>query len=282
MLFTRILTALFLIPLVVYGMVWGSEPVWRYGTLIFALAAGYEWARLARLGVLAALAATAVLGGLALGSAMFIPQAVVLPPLFAITLIFWLLIVPVWLNRGWRVVSEAHVTPLRQALLLLAAAIVLLSTWYALMFWRWQIVGGRAGAQLLSAVMLLVWIADSAAYFSGRAFGRHKLAPTISPGKTWEGALGALLGVCAYTALVHHLGWLAPLHLSLLAALAWAALLTPVSIVGDLFESWLKRSVGVKDSGKLLPGHGGVFDRVDAILAVIPVGCAVYYFLKMA
>jgi phosphatidate cytidylyltransferase len=115
-------------------------------------------------------------------------------------------------------------------------------------------------------VLGLVWIADTAAYFSGRAWGRHKLAPSISPGKTREGALGGLLGALAYAiicgALVEGVRWL--------PYLAAAVLLAVLSILGDLFESAVKRQAAVKDSGALLPGHGGILDRVDSATATLP------------
>jgi phosphatidate cytidylyltransferase len=128
---------------------------------------------------------------------------------------------------------------------------------------------------LLLAAMAIVWIADTAAYFAGRAFGRRKLAPSISPGKTWEGVYGALAAVAVYAlALVpfaHEAGYTR--EVSLAAVAAWvtiAVALAMLSVAGDLFESLLKRHAGVKDSGALLPGHGGILDRVDALLAAMP------------
>ena len=123
--------------------------------------------------------------------------------------------------------------------------------------------------------MAIVWIADTAAYFSGRAFGKRKLAPTISPGKTWEGVYGALAATAVYALAMW---WLAPTLLQVdertpLAIAGWLALvftLTALGIVGDLFKSLLKRQRGIKDSGRILPGHGGVVDRIDALLAVMP------------
>ena len=128
---------------------------------------------------------------------------------------------------------------------------------------------------LLLAAMAIVWIADTAAYFSGRTFGRRKLAPQVSPGKTWEGVYGALFAVGLYAValvpLAERAGFLRPK--SLLAISLWtgfALLVTAVSVFGDLFESLLKRHAGVKDSGALLPGHGGVLDRTDALFAAMP------------
>ncbi|MEW6444463.1 MAG: phosphatidate cytidylyltransferase [Pseudomonadota bacterium] len=125
------------------------------------------------------------------------------------------------------------------------------------------------GAWWALAPFMLVWVADSAAYFAGRAFGRRKLAPSISPGKTVEGVLGALVAVALA-------GWAAhqfPPY-ALMPLFPWLGLLlvtTLISVMGDLHESQLKREAGVKDSGTLLPGHGGLFDRVDSLLAAAPV-----------
>ncbi len=126
----------------------------------------------------------------------------------------------------------------------------------------------------LLATMAVVWIADTAAYFTGRAFGRHKLAPLVSPGKTWEGVAGAVVAVVVYVAILALVapGFARGAGAATLAAwLAGAVVLTMVSVLGDLYESWLKRVAGVKDSGRLLPGHGGILDRIDALLAALPI-----------
>jgi phosphatidate cytidylyltransferase len=128
------------------------------------------------------------------------------------------------------------------------------------------------------SLLLVVWLADIGAYFAGKALGRHKLAPSISPGKTWEGAIGGWVAVIVigsiaavtlvfaptlFTAFVEHLGWA--------RALVALTVLVAFSVIGDLFESLLKRQAGVKDSSGLLPGHGGVLDRIDALLPVLPI-----------
>ena len=125
------------------------------------------------------------------------------------------------------------------------------------------------GPGMLFYLLSLVWIADIGAYFSGRRFGRNKLAPAISPGKTREGLLGGLLANLPWMLLVYWLseGW----GLALLPFLLIGVGTSLISVVGDLFESVLKREAGVKDSSKLLPGHGGVLDRVDSVLAATPV-----------
>ena len=122
--------------------------------------------------------------------------------------------------------------------------------------------------------MALVWIADIAAYFSGRAFGRHKLAPSVSPGKTWEGAVGAVVAVILYGLALRHFypQMYAPIFTQAPLALLIVGLvvLTAISIIGDLFESLLKRQAGIKDSSNLLPGHGGVLDRIDSLTSTLP------------
>jgi phosphatidate cytidylyltransferase len=124
--------------------------------------------------------------------------------------------------------------------------------------------------------MAIVWIADTAAYFTGRKFGRRKLAPEVSPGKSWEGVYGAWVAVAVYAALLvpfaDDAGFRFAVTAPAIAAwIAFAVALASVSVIGDLFESLLKRHAGVKDSGSVLPGHGGVLDRTDALLAAMPI-----------
>ena len=160
----------------------------------------------------------------------------------------------------------------------LAGLVLLVVAWLALIQAR------QVGVNFLLSVLVLVWAADVAAYFAGRAFGgrvfRVKLAPAISPGKTWEGAFGGVAGVLLVAGFwllwdQAHPGLEPSLHTRLWSRGWWLALpawvfLTAMSIVGDLFESLVKRSAGVKDSSGLLPGHGGVLDRVDALLPTLP------------
>ena len=125
------------------------------------------------------------------------------------------------------------------------------------------------GGDMLLFVLSLVWVADIGAYFSGRAFGRHKLAPAISPGKTWEGLVGGLLTNWLWMVLVYQYsaGW----GLSLVQFVVVGSVASLASVSGDLFVSVMKREAGVKDSGKLLPGHGGMLDRIDSVIAATPV-----------
>jgi phosphatidate cytidylyltransferase len=167
---------------------------------------------------------------------------------------------------------------MRSTILGLLYAITIIACFAAIVYFF------KHSAIYLLSVMALVWIADIGAYFSGKAFGKRKLAPTISPGKSWEGAIGGgiavlllstLAIVCggallADTFVVHlqaKLGWLATFGVLLV--------ITAASVVGDLFESQLKRRAGVKDSSKLLPGHGGVLDRIDALVPVLPLAALI-------
>jgi phosphatidate cytidylyltransferase len=173
---------------------------------------------------------------------------------YALALVFWIFVAVPWLRFHWRVSGWWRGV---------AGWIVLIPTWLAF-------VQLQERAPVLLVFLGVVWIADTAAYLSGRAWGRHKLAPVVSPGKTWEGVVGAAVAVLAYYAVLQ-----ASLDTSLSAlrgppgVLAFAALLA-LSIVGDLFESLMKRQAGVKDSGALLPGHGGVLDRIDGLTSTLP------------
>jgi len=146
----------------------------------------------------------------------------------------------------------------------------------------------KQSAVFLLSVMALVWIADIGAYFSGKAFGKRKLAPTISPGKSWEGAIGGGIAVLVLSSLVILFGgpWLLDTFVvQLHSHLGWAGMLgvllvlTAASVVGDLFESQLKRRAGVKDSSNLLPGHGGVLDRIDALIPTLPLAALIHLAL---
>jgi len=214
---------------------------------LIVLAGAYEWARLCQIGKGGAWFYAVVLTT-TYGALVFMGGG---PIALALATVFWVVAVPLWLARG---VATRH-----RLALIAAGVIVLVPAGYAL-----AILQPR---QVLAA-LILVWVADTAAYFAGRKWGRRKLAPSISPGKTWEGAWGGLAAAVAYaiicgTFLLGTMGWPA-------LAVA-AALLTAISIVGDLFESAAKRQAGVKDSGALLPGHGGILDRIDSATAVLPV-----------
>lgn len=266
MLKQRVITAIILLTL--FGAALFGLPAigWAALTWGIILIGAREWAVLAQLsgwrGTWYAVLTAAMMAGLLLPSAE--PLAL---PLYLAAALGWLIGVPLWLARGWQI--------RQQAVMALVGWLVLLPTGLALVALR------ATSPWLLLGVMALVWIADSAAYFAGRRFGKHKLAPSISPGKTWEGAAGALLGVLLYVGALtasHNgtllgFGWVS----GLLLAAFWVAL----SIIGDLFESAIKRQAGVKDSGTLLPGHGGLLDRIDALTSTLPLAALVLLLQRL-
>jgi phosphatidate cytidylyltransferase len=264
MLKTRVVTAICLLAGLFAALLLLPPGGWLLLCAVVCAAAGWEWGNLARLGVGVRLAFAAALGvacylvgraaGLAEGGGA---TPALLMPIYALGAAFWLFLVPAWLARKWRLGS----LPLALA----TGAVVLLPPALALAHLR------LLGPWTLVAVMAVVWVADIGAYFSGRRFGRHKLAPAISPGKTWEGAIGAGLGVLAFGyALALHGGLALPLQAGWPGLAPLLVAYTALSIVGDLFESLLKRQAGIKDSGTLLPGHGGILDRIDSLTSTLP------------
>ncbi|QEL55215.1 phosphatidate cytidylyltransferase [Chromobacterium paludis] len=261
MLKTRILTALVLLPLMLSALFLFPAAAWGGFSWLIIVLALWEYTRMVGMR-LPAQAAYLALSTAFAGAAWFGHWQM---PVVAhgLVLALWLLLVPAWLAKRWSMPSGAAAWLLGWALLLPA--------WFA--FLEWRPAPTHRDALALLAVMGLVWVADIAAYFSGKAFGRRKLAPAISPGKSWEGVYGAVICVGLYVVCVDHFGWL-DIHLPLWATLLLALPLTAVSVCGDLLESWFKRSAGIKDSSALLPGHGGVYDRIDSLIAVLAVGNA--------
>jgi phosphatidate cytidylyltransferase len=262
MLRTRVITAV-VILLVLVGMIFFAPPAaWSLFVLAIALAGLWEWSRLCGLaptGQSAYLLLCGALGGAAWMLHLRAPASVFHEASLAVLAVaaaFWVFVAPLWLRLRWRP----------------APWIVLWPTWFAFVELR------EMGPWILLMVAAVVWIADIAAYFAGRRFGKRKLAPAVSPGKSWEGVYGALAGVALYgivLAIVAHsvatpiAGLFRPAFG--LAAIAAMLLLTALSVVGDLLESWMKRGAGRKDSSRLLPGHGGVLDRIDALTSTLPV-----------
>ncbi len=247
----RILTGLALGGVFLAALLGLPTPGWAALMLFIVGLGAWEWAALARFGGGARLAYTLATPVLTLGVHVFAPREMVA----GLAALFWLFLAPVWLARGWPIASGPG---------------------GALLGWLLLIPTGFAAIHLhdhsplfLLACILLAVIADSAAYFSGRRFGKHKLAPRISPGKSWEGAIGAALAVAVYVVLISVFAWRETLAHSF-ALLGFALILFVASILGDLFESHAKRQAGIKDSGNWLPGHGGVLDRIDSLTAVLP------------
>ncbi|MFC1684282.1 phosphatidate cytidylyltransferase [Pseudomonadota bacterium] len=262
MLAQRLLTAMLLIPLVVSGVLYLSTPRLALILAFIVLLGAQEWARLAGIQSKAGQWFYAMLVAFALAlSALVLSHPQLIFWLFAAVTAGWLLEV-VGLLRIRQVKTDAKGLNLPKALV---GFLVLVPAWIALISLHGS---GQHGPALVLFVMVLIWVADSGAYFAGRRWGRVKLAPAISPGKTREGVYGALAGsvVCGLV-----LAWMRPEIGGVVATIPLCMLTCLVSVEGDLFESLIKRQAGVKDSGSLLPGHGGVLDRIDSLTAAAPV-----------
>lgn len=270
MLKLRLITAAILLPLLVGSILWLPDLYFALFVAVFACVGSWEWTRFlcasksAQLTVFRWLYVILV-AALLLASWMFvIGNAQLTGLVLNIAIAWWLLaivLIIVFPGGEW----------FRKNLIFksMAGILVLLPSWVAQVSLRNDHV---AGIELLLYLLVLIVAADTGAYFGGRKFGKHKLAPKVSPGKTWEGVAAGMFCVSVvslvycYSLELHHQGWnnvLVFIGLSLVTAM--------FSVVGDLTESLYKREAGLKDSGTILPGHGGVLDRIDSLTAAAPV-----------
>ena len=275
MLLQRVITAVVLLALLLPSLLVATPWPFALLTLLLIAAGAWEWSRLngvARVAAAgpAALLALAGLWAVYTGSVVQVPA-----PVWWGSLAMWVVV------GGLALYGGPAAWPRWPAVLRLALG--LLALWVA---WLALAKARAVGVNFLLSVLCLVWVADIGAYAAGRALGKRKLAPTISPGKSWEGVAGGMASVLAlaalwvlavdsrwpvdsaslYTVWVVRFGWAGLVPLALLLA--------GLSVVGDLFESLVKRAAGAKDSSRLLPGHGGVLDRIDALLPVLPAALA--------
>lgn len=275
MLKERIITSVWFVSLLVIVVWFGGGPGFTILMVVFGILAALEFYRM-----------------------VAISKA---PPLTYFGLVWTALLI---LSRNSELLPalESYLKPVPVTPFLLTAAVVPPLLWLlsrrqkegAFTSWAWTIAGILYVGWLLSYLVALrgldagrnwvffalfvTWVSDTTAFFIGRRFGRHKMAPNISPGKTWEGAMGGILGAIIMSILFFTP---TPFHLPLIY---WQAILLSILVsifgqVGDLVESLLKRSMGVKDSGKLMPGHGGILDRMDSVVFA---GMVVYYYVIWA
>ncbi len=268
MLKQRVITALVLAPVMVGGIFFLPQLPFELFIAFILVLAGWEWANLAGLTAAGqrwgyALAILLLVAGVkALG-----PEAV--PGILLVALLFWLVMLG-WVATFPRTQAHWGGRAVRAGL----GVLVLVPTWVALAALKMQ----PQSEALILYLMLLVWGADVGAYFAGRAWGRAKLAPAVSPGKTRAGLYGGL-ATCVLLALAGAWYWRLDLPGGLLL-LGITLFCTLVSVLGDLFESMLKRYRGIKDSSQLLPGHGGVLDRIDSLTAAAPCFALGTYLLE--
>ena len=264
MLKTRLLTSFMLLVAFLLALFLLPDTLWALFMLVIISIGMWEWAALGRLSARGRALYTGLflLGGGFLVFADLMDLAYLRPlvlfwGILAATA-FWLIIGPIWLITRYQIK--------RRFVMALAGLFVVVPLWLSLVSLR------NIDPRLLLGLLAVIWIADTAAYFTGKRFGKRKLAPMISPGKTWEGVIGAWVAVSLYALLLCLVFgfdyWV--------IAGVWG--ITVLSIMGDLLESLMKRQANMKDSSNLLPGHGGMLDRLDGLTSSLPLAAFFIYF----
>jgi phosphatidate cytidylyltransferase len=271
MLRQRVVTALFLLVIILGALLYA--PAWLWGLLSLALmaAAAWEWGMLVGRGLDPSRDALRVAGPVVLAGLAYLAWRPLEGPVDYRVIVMLGLNLLLWLAVAVPAILAATLGTPRPWLAISFAVFSMWCVWAALFELR------LVHPLLVFSALSIIWCADIGAYFFGRAFGRRKLAVRVSPGKSWEGAVGGLFTVVLVAALAWWLWPQSPVLSSILAVraglvlmLVGLTLIVALSIIGDLFESLLKRSKGVKDSGRLLPGHGGMLDRIDALVPTMP------------
>ena len=262
MLKQRLMTAAVLIPLVVLGILKldTSQLQW-FISLVSALAA-WEWLSIIGIHDIAKRVTWVISLFLSLIVSLYLPVTL----LMVVALVLWLMATRLILKYGHQGLSESLTSLFRQTRFGIACTIVLLT-----LFWISVLILHQTplGPEQLLYVLVSVWLADTGGYFAGKKWGETPLAKAVSPNKTWEGVWGALILITMWAIVAFEIGLGG--SLSLQTWLLLTLLSVAMSIVGDLFESLFKRSHNIKDSGNLLPGHGGVLDRIDSLIAAVPI-----------
>ncbi len=271
MLKQRIITAALLIPFVIWSILYASNQGFTYGLAVILFVATLEWNNFVGYknkvnGWLFSVVVTSCFLYLEYASKIQLIQYVIY-----LSLVWWLLSLPLLFTFPFK---SSHLLQQKSAKVIVGF-VILLSTFLALDLLRNSI---SYGANYVIYFLVLIWIADSAAYFAGRAFGKHKLIPNVSPGKSWEGVVGAVIAtiITAFIAID-----LLNITLDQSFVFILITLVTVMySIIGDLSESMFKRMAKVKDSGNILPGHGGVLDRIDSLTSGLPVFLAGLWLME--
>ncbi|XZG68855.1 phosphatidate cytidylyltransferase [Chitinibacteraceae bacterium HSL-7] len=262
MLKTRVLTAAVLLPVVLATLFLAPALGWLAFVVLACAVGAWEWGRLGGLsGVQSWILPVLVAVSIAALAVLPFLKAVA-PALVLASVLFWLMLAPLWVRFRWPLAQTPLSGMLPGFLILVAAGVALAE------------LRGLVGPLGVLAIMAVAWVADTFAYFSGKAFGKRKLAPAISPGKTVEGAIGGLVMSAVYGAVVAVMT-----AMPVLPVMVATLLLAVLSIEGDLLESLFKRQAGLKDSSNLLPGHGGVLDRIDSLLAMLPLAMVFVLYL---
>jgi phosphatidate cytidylyltransferase len=279
---TRVITALVILPIVLIALF--AFPAWAWAMFAFGIAmvACWEWSRLSQMNSLHAkfflvvsFAISAVICVIYLRDGTGAEFDTLKQTVLAFAVVFWMIAAPLWLANLWHPAS-LWLRGLTGLVVIIPMALAMISL-RAISPW------------LLLSFAAIIWVADIAAYFTGKKFGRNKLAPAISPGKTIEGVAGGLAGVVLFffvwqfltaSTAVRENVWVVQMHAHLTALFILFVVLALLSVLGDLFESWMKRGAGMKDSSNLLPGHGGVLDRIDALTSTLPLA-ALYAMLML-
>jgi phosphatidate cytidylyltransferase len=263
MLKQRVITALILVPAVVLLVLFAPTNLLALVTAGVLLLGALEWSRLSGCASPAGRTLYLLVTTVLMVAAEWLRREQIAADIYLAAALWWLVVLGMLVRLRQTGGGSEQGVSLATAV---AGQLVLVPAWLALVALHAR---EPAGPGLLLFLLVMIWLADTGAYFAGRRWGKTRLAPGISPGKTWEGVGGAVAAMVLSSLLLYHWG--------VLAGVAWPAVLLLCllagcfSIVGDLFESLVKRRRGVKDSGNLLPGHGGVLDRIDSLTAAAPV-----------
>lgn len=264
MLKQRIITAVILIPLLVWGIFELPKSGFTLLVSLVFLGASWEWSKLAELNnVLLRVAYTLLLGLLMfLFWQLVVNRHPIINLSLYITSVLWCLAL-VWLYLYEAKSFHKHVGRIQRVFIGLVLLLMPFTAFVALSYYA------DNAPRLILYLLVIIWVADSGAYFSGKKWGKHKLAPTISPGKSREGVAGGLVGTLLVSLFA---AWLFELKGAAYVSFVVITMISVVfSVAGDLFESVFKRQTGIKDSGSLLPGHGGLLDRVDSLNSAAPI-----------